>query len=135
VIVLSSVALLSVAVPSVQAGAAAPASLRHPVVCEGTVETPFRSGTRIYGYGSVRCTSPTDLFTMRVQLQRRENGIWRNYGAPVFSTTPTTYRRLGDWVYCPGVGYYSYRTVLVWQGFHGSWDSDTRYSRTFLTNC
>lgn len=107
----------------------------HAVVCEGTAEIPYRSGSKIWGYGAVKCNAPPDIFYMEVQLQRLESGVWKNYGAPATYNTPTTYKRLGDWVYCPGTGYHSYRTKLHFEGFHGTWDVTTKYSNSFRTNC
>lgn len=107
----------------------------HPVVCTTTAYIPERVGNKIYGTATKSCNARPDVSYFYVQLQRLEAGVWRNYGAPVKTSSTSAGITLTDWVYCPGTGYWSYRTKAHSEGFHGTWDYDNDYSAKFRTNC
>lgn len=108
---------------------------RHPVFCALSVYIPERIGNKIYGTATKKCNASPDVAYFYVQLQRLEGGVWKNYGAPVKSSSTRPTMTLTDWVYCPRTGYWSYRTKAHLEGFHGNWFAENKYSAKFRTNC
>ena len=116
-------------------------ALAHSILCSGDVNVPtYSSGTAVGVSGAVECwvvpgtgpgTASVDIADTYITVQIYENGAWRNYGNPTYTSSTAKTLILTDGA--PGKkGTWKYRGRIHREAFHGTWDADNWYgpSRT-----
>jgi hypothetical protein len=117
----------------------ATAAPRHIITCNLSAEKPvqFGAGAPIQYEAEVTCSSPPDILNTTVWLQEyiQQEGAWVNIAQKTSSRTGTDVVVGGSYACSAPIVSAAYRDHAHSDAFHGTWDSDDKYSASATLSC